>query len=230
MGKFKDLFIVSEEPTAQVSQSSVEEAKIRREVFTPSPVQAQQDVAPAKQTDAKTDYVTADGDMVAKIWEQIINRNLPGPDYLELRNNASALEGLPLSEEQRLEAAFKVLKKTYPSLTKETILKSIDTYVGVVNEERASGLEQCQSARMATIGEKESRLKVMRETDNDIIKQIEELQKRHVKMSNDISVMENEISTASSQLETKEKAFLASIESALSVLASDKTKIATLNF
>ncbi len=225
MGKFKDLFIVSEE--AGTPTRPVEETKIRKEVFTPSTHQV---ATPASQPEVKVDAVSADEEMVSQIWEQIINRNLPGPDYLELRNNASALEGLPLSEEQRLEAAFKVLKKTYPTLTKDIILKSIDTYVGVVNEEKAMGLEQCRTARANTIGEKESRLKVMRDTNEETLKQINELKKRYDETEANIHKMEHEILSASQELDTKEKAFVASVEGALSVLISDKNKIATLNF
>lgn len=223
---FKDLFIVPDSPE---SQTPKEETKIRKEVFTPT---QQQDVRPAPQAEPSQQPVAAvaNDEMVAQIWEQIINRNLPGPDYLELRNNASALEGLPLTEEQRLEAAFKVLKKTYPTLTKDVILKSIDTYIGVVNEEKANGLEQCKAARQSTIGEKESRLKVMRDTNAETLRQINELQKRYEETQANINQMEHEVLTATQEMDARERAFLASIESAVSVLNSDKTKIATLNF
>jgi len=222
MGSFKDLFFVQEEtPKQQVTESP---AKIKNEVFSNSAVQPQAQEIPDAGVSA-----TPSDEMVSKIWDQIISRNLPGPDYLELRNNASALEGLPLNEEQRLEAAFKVLKKTYPNLTKDVILRSIDTYVGVVEEERTAGLEECKKARQATIGEKESRLKVMRETNAETLKQIEELKKRYDETENNINNMEHEILSAKQQLDNKERMFNASIENALSVLKSDKNKISTLN-
>lgn len=229
MGKsLKDLLFVSDD-NAVAPNAGAAETKIKREVFTPAP-QAEPTVQPVADHGASVPTATANEEMVAQIWEQIINRNLPGPDYLELRNNASALEGLPLTEEQRLEAAFKVLKKTYPSLTKDVILKSIDTYVGVVNEEKASGLEQCRKARAANIGEKESRLKVMRETNQETLRQLNELKKRYEETEQNIRNMEHEVLTATQEMDAREKAFLASVESAISVLNSDKTKIATLNF
>lgn len=222
MGSLRDLFFVQEEtPKQQVTESP---AKIKNEVFNNSAVQPQAQEIPDAGVSA-----TPSDEMVSKIWDQIISRNLPGPDYLELRNNASALEGLPLNEEQRLEAAFKVLKKTYPNLTKDVILRSIDTYVGVVEEERTAGLEECKKARQATIGEKESRLKVMRETNAETLKQIEELKKRYDETENNINNMEHEILSAKQQLDNKERMFNASIENALSVLKSDKNKISTLN-
>ena len=224
---FKDLFFV---PETGGPQTPSEETKIRKEVFTPTS-QDVRPIAPAEPGPQQpVNTAVANDEMVAQIWEQIINRNLPGPDYLELRNNASALEGLPLTEEQRLEAAFKVLKKTYPTLTKDIILKSIDTYIGVVGEEKASGLEQCKAARQATIGEKESRLKVMRDTNEETLRQIKELQKRYDETQANINQMEHEVLTATQEMDARERAFLASIESATSVLISDKNKIATLNF
>jgi len=228
MGSLKDLFFVKEDETQQVKKETVEQpAQIQKTVFTPSPVG--NTASPTAEVHVNETSASPSDEMVSKIWDQIISRNLPGPDYLELRNNASALESLPLTEEQRLEAAFKVLQKTYPNLTKDVILRSIDTYVGVVEEERTAGLEECKKARQATIGEKESRLKVMRETNAETLKQIEELKKRYDETENNINKMEHEILSAKQQLDNKELMFNASIENALSVLKSDKNKISTLN-
>ena len=227
MGSLKDLFFVKEDETQQVKKENVEPAQIQKTVFTPSPVG--NTASPTAEARVNETSASPSEDMVSKIWDQIISRNLPGPDYLELRNNASALEGLPLSEEQRLEAAFKVLKKTYPNLSKTVILKSIDTYLGIVEEERKAGLQECQSARTQVIGEKESRLKVMRDTNAETLKQIEELKKRYDETEANINKLEHEVLSASQQLDAKERMFNASIESAISVLNSDKNKISTLN-
>jgi len=222
----KELFFVTEDNTPQAV--SEQPAKIKKEVFHQDGGTAKVQPTAQPQHDGGA-HANPSDEMVSKIWDQIISRNLPGPDYLELRNNASALEDLPLTEEQRLEAAFKVLKKTYPNLSKDIILRSIDTYLGVVEEERAAGLEECKKARMQTVGEKESRLKVMRETNAETLKQIEELKKRYDETEASINAMEHDILSATQQLDSKERMFNASIDSALSVLKSDKSKISTLN-
>lgn len=224
----KDLFFVKEEDTQK--PVGVEPTKIKKEdVFAATTAPTPSVSAPTPGNMPDTLSPSASDEMVSKIWDQIINRNLPGPDYLELRNNASALEGLPLNEVQRLEAAFKVLKKTYPNLTKETILQSIDTYMGVVEEERTAGLEECQKARTQTVGEKESRLKVMKDTNAETLKQIEDLKKRYDETEANINKMEHEILSAGQILDKKESMFNASIDSALAVLKSDRNKISTLN-
>ena len=222
MGKLADLFFVKDEETPK--QVVNEPASIKKEAFSQGTAPT-----PAPQPEGNYPASAPSDEMVSKIWDQIISRNLPGPDYLELRNNASALEGLPLSEEQRIEAAFKVLKQTYPNLTKQVILNSIDTYVGVVEEERKAGLEECEKARKASVGEMESRLKVMRETNAETQRQMEELKKRYDETNEAINKMEHDKLTATQTLDSKERMFNASIDSALAILKSDKSKIATLN-
>ena len=214
---FRDLFFVREEDKAPaVAQQSTE---IQKEVFHP--------VSYSNKSESKG--LMSDENMVSKIWDQIISRNLPGPDYLELRNNASALESLPLSEEQKLEAAFKVLHNQYPNLSKEVILKSIDTYIGIVDEEKRAGLEECKKARDLTVGEKESRVKVMRETNVEILKQIDDLKKRYDETQQKIGSMEHEILSDKQELDTKERMFNDSIQTVISVLMNDKNKISMLN-
>jgi len=212
----KNLFFVEEPSVAKVNPQSVSEP-IRKETFTPM---------------ASTNTVVSESpneEMVSQIWEVIIEKNLPGPDYLELRNNASALEGLPLSEEQKLEAAFKVLKKSYPNLTKDTIVRSIDTYIGIVNDEHKSGLAQCKELRAKQVGEMETRVKQLKETASDMMKQIEDLKKRYEETMTSVNGMEHQILTTSQEIDARERAFTASIDSAISVLSSDKTKVSNLN-
>lgn len=230
MGKsIKDLFFVNENKDNGVQPQTVAETtQVKKEVFTTKATPA---ITPShSEQKTNVDVVSVSEEMVSQIWDEIIKRNLPGPDYLELRNNASALEGLPLTEEQRLEAAFKVLKKTYPNLTKDIIVRSIDTYVGIVEEERKKGLDQCNQVRANTVGEKKSRLELMKSTAKETLAQIEELKKRYEEANANINQMEHEILSATQDLDAKERAFNASIDSALSVLNSDKSKILTLNF
>ena len=47
--------------------------------------------------------------IVKDLWNVILNKNLPGPDYLEVVNSAAKLESMGLPEDKRYEAAFKML-------------------------------------------------------------------------------------------------------------------------
>lgn len=225
MSKLKDLFIQSDSTPAAPAVDVA--APIRKETFAPIATSVNVSSAPSPSTATS---VMANEAVVATLWDAIIGRNLPGPDYLELKNNASALEDLPLSEEQRLSAAFKVLKKSYPQFTKDVILRSIDTYLGIVEEERQKGKTECQNLRISTVGEKEARLKQFRESAEEIRRQIKELEKQYEEANSSASSLEHEILTAKQDLETKEKMFESSVETVREVLLNDKTKIATLNF
>lgn len=228
MSKVKDLFFVSEPKPETPKANNVEPVgTINKESFVSTSAWPQQPTPTVE-----TSFPSTNEDVISQIWEVILSKNLPGPDYIELKNNVSALSktlvGIP--EDQIISAAFNVLKNQYPNLTKETILKSIDTYVGIVNEEKKNGLNQCKQLRINEVGEKESRVKQLKETANDILKQIEELKKRYDETNASANNLEHEILTKTQEIDAKEKTFVGSVEAVIGVLTNDKNKIATLNF
>lgn len=229
MSKVKDLFFVSEPKTETPKVTNVEQmGTINKDSFVSTSNWPQQ-----ATTTVETNIIpSTNEDVISQIWEVILSKNLPGPDYIELKNNVSALSktlvGIP--EEQIISASFNVLKNQYPNLTKETILKSIDTYVGIVNEEKNNGLKQCKQLRISEVGEKENRVKQLKETANDILRQIEELKKRYDETNASANTLEHEILTKTQEIDAKEKTFVGSIEAVINVLTNDKNKIATLNF
>ena len=77
--------------------------------------------------------ISADPGIVEKLWKAIINENRPGPDYLELKNNVEALEDMPMTADQKILGAFKILQKQYPGFKKEDIDTSVKYYIDVVN-------------------------------------------------------------------------------------------------
>lgn len=212
-----DLFIQKEDPKTGSQEKQVEEA--------PKPVSTQS-FTPAESVAT----IGTDDAIIGRVWDSIIQRNLPGPDYLELKNNAAALEGLPLSEEQRLEASFKVLKKSYPTFTKDVVLRSVDTYINIVNEEKELGLKEVEQLEKETVGEKTTRLSQLRETANDILKQMDELKKRYEETNASANALDHEILTETQKISSQKQKFISSIESVISTLQSDKVKISTLNF
>ena len=124
----KDLFIKPdgvEQPTAEVKAApSVSGAP---KSFTAVSATKEENVTAVKQPsmDVKPTVmqssITADEVIVNKVWDKIIAANRPGPDYLELKNNVEALEDLPISNEQKLISAFKVLRKVTHSSKKMTL-------------------------------------------------------------------------------------------------------------
>lgn len=71
-------------------------------------------------------------------------KNLPGPDYLELKkaaNDEVLLQSIP-DEKMRFSVSYATLKAASPSLSKKQILQSILTYIQYIEDERERGTEQ----------------------------------------------------------------------------------------
>lgn len=82
----------------------------------------------------------ASGDVDSKLVEllerKINEANLPGPDYLELLQSAEQMKQYIPDETTRLKAAFGSIQGMDPRMTKDVVLASIDTYLGVIEAER----------------------------------------------------------------------------------------------
>lgn len=201
---------------------------IQKDSFTTAT--AQPDIAGYAAPTA-IDTAQSSEEIVGTILDTLIAKNLPGPDYLELKNNASALgktlAGLP--ENQILEASFNVLRNQYPELTKATILKSIDKYIEFVEEERKAGIAQSAAKRENTVGEKLRRVAQLKEDAKTLAAQIEEAKRKLDSTNSTIAGLEGTINSEEEKLRQKEQVFISSVEQVVKILTDDKTKISTLN-
>jgi hypothetical protein len=234
---FKDLFTKSEdgastgkEPVAPVN---------------PRPVSAQ--IHPAEQTNINVDSVAhsdavvssgvvetaqapADNENIKKkLWEAILAANIPGPDFIELKAAASSLVDMGFTVEKRYEAAFKMLRSSYPDLSKDTILKSIDLYKNVINTERENGLKQCDEKQKREIGERETRAKQLRDRAAEIKVEIDKLNSEYQKVCADAGVIESEVSQMTASLNEEKNVFCNSVQSVLTSLDKDKDVVNNLN-
>ena len=219
---FKDLFVKKEEN---------EQAK---PVVAAS---ATQEVAPTTESimnektivHTPTQTVSAvDNEIVRKIWDMIISKNIPGPDYIEFKNAVAGLVDIIPDESMQMKGAFNVLKRSYPTFTKETILSSIDTYIGIVNEEKENGIKESEQIRREKIDSKVSSISNMKKSADEILSQIGELKKKYDDMSNEIGRMEREVESAKNELQAQENVFSNSVQSVVDTLNSDKEKITKL--
>lgn len=170
-----------------------------------------------------------DKEIETKIWEMIVAKNLPGPDYIEFKNVASGLTEIVPDENLRLKGAFNVLLKSYPNFSKEIILNSIDTYIGIVGEEKEKGRKECEDLRKTKIGNKEVRIKELKENSADILRQIEELRKKNDAINQETVELEEEIRKSTEEIDRKERVFESSVQSVINTLESDKTRVTNLS-
>ena len=157
------------------------------------------------------------------IWDKIIAANRPGPDYLELKNNVDALDDLPISNEQKLISAFKVLKKSYPNFQKDDIIKAIDFYLNVVNDEKNEGLKQLEEMRINNVDGAEAEIKAMQAKAEELKRQYDELQ-------SNIGTKTLELIQAKNKIEINHRKFIGSVDAVVNVLTRDKDNILTINF
>ena len=212
---FKDLFIVSEENGTAMNPKVP--ADNSNKAVNAAPAVVETVVAVSESS------IMADEDIINKIWDKIIASNRPGPDYLELKNNVDALEDLPISGEQKIISAFKVLRKNYPSLQKEDITKAIDFYVTVVNEEKASGLSELESLKASNVTKVEDEIRGLQEKAEAMKREYDAIQKSIGDLTAKLAVAKNDI-------ERKNGTFARSIDAVLSVLSADKENIMKINF
>lgn len=205
---FKDLFVKGDEPVPQPSES------VNTQTVQNPPVQ------PAS---GQQGTISADAGIVDTIWKKIIEKNRPGPDYLELKNNVEALEDLPISPEQKILSAFKVLQKNYPNFKKEDITSAIDFYMKVVDEEKRTGLSELDSLTAERVDSVAAEISRMREEADELKKKYDSLQERILSRNVDMT-------TAKADLDMKRNVFLGSVEAVNSVLESDRAKIENIKF
>ena len=186
-------------------------------------------VMPTSSPTIKVTDGEVDKEIETKIWEMIVAKNLPGPDYIEFKNVASGLTEIVPDENLRLKGAFNVLLKSYPNFSKEIILNSIDTYIGIVGEEKEKGRKECEDLRKTKIGNKEARIKELKENSADILRQIEELRKKNDAINQETVELEEEIRKSTEEIDRKERIFESSVQSVINTLESDKTRVTNLS-
>lgn len=225
---FKDLFIKSDDtPQSTVVQRAETTEDVQTKSLESSSVVNSNsqtvNVSQPQQTTSAPCSISADEAIINKIWEKILAENRPGPDYLELKNNVVALDDLPISDEQKLISAFKILKKSYPNFKKEDIIEAIDFYINVVNNEKENGLNEFNNLLDSNVNNVEDEIKEMQLKSEELKQQYDELQTK-------IGEKTIELTKAKSDLDVKHKTFIGSIEAVMKVLNSDKEKMNSINF
>lgn len=223
---FKDIFIKSDNDKQSVQQQPVQTATVQQPVQQPvqtTPVPTGMGI-PNNTFGAATPNVTSpDPTIVEELWKSIIKENRPGPDYLELKNNVEALEDMPMTADQKILGAFKILQKQYPNFKKDDITNAVSYYIEVINRERETGLSELKQLRLSTVD-------TVSDTITEKQQELSDLRQKMADLQNEIAELNANMLKAKADVEEKEAVFVASVEAVLSVLNSDNSKIQTINF
>lgn len=224
---FKDIFIKSDNNQPAQNQQKNQAAPVYQsaqpEVNIPVTPVGGVDIPTGALGTTPLNVISADPGIVEKLWKAIINENRPGPDYLELKNNVEALEDMPMTGDQKILGAFKILKKQYPGFKKEDIDTAVKYYIDVVNREKEKGLSELKQIRTNTVDTVANSIAEKQQELSDLRQKMTELQ-------NEIAEMNSNMLNAKAEVDEKEEIFKVSVEAVLSVLNSDISKIQTINF
>ena len=161
-----------------------------------------------------------DDNLLQKLCQAMEDSNLPGPDYLELKNvaNNDEMKRAMPDESQRLMVAFITMKSGNPEMTKTRVISSIDEYIGMMEAERATGHQQLQviwneqvEAKKALVAEAEKR--------------IAELQQELQERVQFVQAKNNEIAAASNECNINKANFDATVDFLVKNLSDDKAKL-----
>lgn len=174
---------------------------------------------------------TPDEEMVNKLWQVIIEENLPGPDYVELRNNVAALSksGLTNDENQIFKAAYNVLKMSYPQLTKEIISNSIEKYKDIIENEKKNGLDQFEELRKTKVGSKNAEIETLKKRRETLEEEIRKKKEELGNIAIQLDKLEDEVQENTSTINRQIEKFESSVKKVLQVLDSDNNIVNNLN-
>lgn len=180
--------------------------------FAPTATIEQTGAAPA---------AVADKAIIDRIWNAIIAQNRPGPDYLELKTTLQGLDELPITLEQKIKAAFNVLKGQYPNFDKTAILQAIDFYLGVVETEKQQGLGELDKLEHERVSSVETEISEMQE-------RAQQMKAEYDALMEQIGEKNMAMQAAKVEINGNRMMFNASIQSVLDVLNTDRQKIESL--
>lgn len=159
-------------------------------------------------------------ELLQKLCQAMEDSNLPGPDYLELKNvanNDDMKRAMP-DEIQRLTVAFITMKSSNPEMTKERVITSIDEYINMMENERKVGHEQLEVIWNEKV---ESRKQVVANAEQRIVQIQTELQELVTFVQNE----NNEIASAINDCNINKANFDTTVDFLVNNLKSDKNKL-----
>lgn len=159
-------------------------------------------------------------ELLQKLCQAMEDSNLPGPDYLDLKNvanNDDMKKAMP-NEIQRLTVAFITMKSTQPEMTKERVLTSIDEYIKMMEHERSVGHEQLNVIWNEKVDSQKERV-------TQAEKRIVELQAELQELIQFVQTTNNDIASASNECNINKANFDATVDFLINSLSDDKIKL-----
>lgn len=205
----------SNKESETVKPRTSQEASAPATVAVPSPV----------VTSVPAPTIMASGDVDTKLVEllerKINEANLPGPDYLELLQSAEQMKQYIPDETTRLKAAFGSIQGMDPRMTKDVVLASIDTYLGVIEAERGKAKLRMEKLCKETVEDKAEELKATNLRIEQLREELKTLTDKSIDLNSEIQ--KNTAETAAFEARTN-----ATIDKVTNRLSEDKVRLAQI--
>jgi len=164
-----------------------------------------------------------DSNILENLYMVLDEKNLPGPDYLELKsaaNDAVMQKAIP-DETARFTASYISMKVNAPHLNKEVIIGSIDKYIEYLEAERQNGLNELAIKWKEEVDDKEALVDAAQ-------KEVLELQEALNAKIKFISETTAEITTSKNQCNVSKANFNATVDYVINNLKTDRTKLSEI--
>lgn len=138
------------------SEMPAKEVKKSAPVNSPNPVSSNPKVskftlAPEKPATPGQIVGEVDEKIFENLSDAIDKNNLPGNDFLEFMQSLNSLKDMAVDEKTKFNMVFATLKSAAGGMDKETLVKSIQHYVNVVNKEQEIFVEEMKGATSSMV-------------------------------------------------------------------------------
>ena len=175
-----------------------------------------------------TEFKANDNSEISEIDEGVLDniiamldeKNLPGPDYLELKkaaNDEVLLQSIP-DEKMRFSVSYTTLKAASPSLSKKQILQSLLTYIQYIEDERERGTEQFNKLWQDQVVAREEAIEKAKA-------EIAELEAKLEKLKTFAQEQEGQVVAVKADCGRKKKEFNATVDYMIGKLRMDGAKL-----
>ena len=166
--------------------------------------------------------VEIDEKLLDLLESKIKGADIPGPDYLELKDaaeEASFVAEEP-DEAKRWKQSYRNMKTYFPQagITKKKILSAIDHYIGIVREEINTGKAELKALREKNVNQEQTAVA-------NLEAEIKKLEDQLSDKRQQLQYRTSKIEESRQKYDHQEKVFDKTIQFVLSLLEGDKQKI-----
>jgi chromosome segregation ATPase len=140
-----------------------------------------------------------------QLYEALDAANMPGQDYMDLRQALKNMSNLSMTEETKFQAIFATMATA--GADSESFIQSFDYYKNILSSEKQKFDEAIESAITDLVHTKQATLEQLTDTNTKNAAEIKRLTEEISANNTQITALQIEISNASSKLEQKKQNF-----------------------